>query len=397
MGQQYQLFFVQRFKGKVLFDVPMSEYTSLGIGGSADVMAFPKDEADLADLLIFASTKNFPVLVIGRGTNILVREGGIRGIVVNMDEGFKDIDWTDDVKAIAGAGVTLSALLKECRQKNLSGLEFAVDIPGSVGGAVAMNAGAYGKEMKDVVEGVEFISFKGKKGFFSAQEIGFSYRDTKIPKDSIITRAHMKFEKKEARLIDENISELRKRRNSEGAVKYRSAGSIFKNPPGLFAGKLIEEAVPEVWAILEEVIKEKYVLLNRAPTLHRLGIQAFKPVLIEGNAIQIHPLVSQKRADLVQIIHRDVRGVETDVGVVPLQAAAQARQRRVRSQGEFAQRGRFGSTVQGIRLARATLIDEHDVSRALNAAEGVAHLIRQLRGALPWAPGQKDQRIVQGD
>ena len=242
MGQQYQLFFVQRFKGKVLFDVPMSEYTSLGIGGSADVMAFPKDEADLVDLLIFASTKNFPVLVIGRGTNILVREGGIRGIVVNMDEGFKDIDWTDDVKAIAGAGVTLSALLKECRQKNLSGLEFAVDIPGSVGGAVAMNAGAYGKEMKDVVEGVEFISFKGKKGFFSAQEAGFSYRCTKIPKDSIITRAHMKFEKKEARLIDENISELRKRRNSEGAVKYRSAGSIFKNPPGLFAGKLIEEA-----------------------------------------------------------------------------------------------------------------------------------------------------------
>lgn len=241
MAQQYQLFFIQRFKGKVLFDVPMTRYTSFGIGGPADVMAFPQDESDLADLLLFASARNFPVFILGRGTNILVRDKGIRGIVVNMEEGFKEINWTDEVRALVGAGVGLGDILKECTDRGLGGLEFAADIPGTVGGAALMNAGAYGGEMKDVVEGVEVLNRKGKKGFMAAVELNFSYRHAEIPQDSVVTRVHMRFEKREPSVIEENLREFRKRRNESAPVKYRSAGSVFKNPPGDFAGRLIEE------------------------------------------------------------------------------------------------------------------------------------------------------------
>lgn len=239
---QYSLFFIQRFKGKVLFNVPMSEYTSLKIGGNADVMAFPQDDGDLKDLLAFADAKGFPFYILGAGTNLLVRDGGIRGIVVNMTEGFKDISFQEDGKAVIGAGVKLSEAVAQMRDNGLSGLEFGVNIPGTIGGAVSMNAGAYGSEMKDVVEGIEVLGKKGQKGFIPKSELGFSYRRAEIPKGSIITRAHMRFEKKSVEEIKERIKEFRERRKASSPISFPNAGSIFKNPEGKVAGKLIEEA-----------------------------------------------------------------------------------------------------------------------------------------------------------
>ena len=111
-----------------------------------------------------------------------MRDGGVRGIVINMSEGFKEITWPDEETAVVGAGVRLVEILGECRTKALSGLEFAAGIPATVGGAVAMNAGAHGYQMADVVEGVEFLNSKGKRGFIPADEIGFGYRKTALPK-----------------------------------------------------------------------------------------------------------------------------------------------------------------------------------------------------------------------
>ncbi|MBI5345416.1 MAG: UDP-N-acetylmuramate dehydrogenase [Deltaproteobacteria bacterium] len=240
---QYSLFFIQRFKGKVLFNVPMSEYTSLRIGGPADVMAFPQDESDLKDIIVFAESKDFPLYVFGGGTNLLVRDGGIRGIVINMTEGFKDIVWQEEAKATVGAGVRLSELLSACRDRGLSGLEFAAGIPGTVGGAVAMNAGAYGAEMKDVVEGAEVIGKKGARVFLSRDSAGFAYRKTEFPKGSIVTRAHMRFTKKGVDEIKDKIREFKERRRTTVSVTLPNAGSIFKNPEGdKTAGKLIDEA-----------------------------------------------------------------------------------------------------------------------------------------------------------
>ena len=226
---QYSLFFIQRFKGKVLFNVPMSDYTSLRVGGPADVMAF-------------AEAKGFPFYVLGSGTNLLVRDGGIRGIVVNMTEGFKDITWLDGGKAIVGAGVKLPDLVVQARDRGLSGVEFAANIPGTVGGAVSMNAGAYGGEMKDVVEGIEIAGRKGQKGFIPRSELNFSYRRAEVPKGAIVTRAHMAFELRDPEEIKAKIAEFRERRKASSAISFPNAGSIFKNPEGAPAGRLIEEA-----------------------------------------------------------------------------------------------------------------------------------------------------------
>ncbi len=242
MGVQYSLFFIQRFKGKVLFNVPMSDYTSFKIGGPADVMAFPQDNNDLKELLNFAESKRFKYYVLGGGSNVLVRDGGIRGIVVNMADGFGEITWVDDMRAVVGVGVRLGDLLKECLDRGLSGVEFVAGIPGTVGGAVIMNAGAYGFEMKSVVEGVEFVGRKGKKGFLSAAEMGFEYRKTDMPKGTVAVRVHMAFTKSDPQKITEMVDSYRRRRKATSLVAFPNAGSIFKNPEERIAGRLIDEA-----------------------------------------------------------------------------------------------------------------------------------------------------------
>jgi len=239
---QYSLFFIQRFKGKVLFNVPMSEYTSYRIGGPADVMAFPQDEGDLKDILSFAEAKGFAVYILGAGTNVLVRDGGIRGIVINISEGFKDITWQDDTRAVVGAGVLLSELLNACKEKGAAGLEFSAGIPGTVGGAVMMNAGAFGGEIKDVVEGVEVLGKKGKKGFIPAAELGFAYRKSELPRGSVVIRAHMVFKKSTPGAVSARVKEIAEKRKESARISHPNAGSVFKNPPELFVGRLIEEA-----------------------------------------------------------------------------------------------------------------------------------------------------------
>jgi UDP-N-acetylmuramate dehydrogenase len=242
MGTQYSLFFIQRFKGKVLFNVPMSDYTSFRIGGPADVMAFPQDDGDLKELLNFAESKRFKYYVLGGGSNVLVRDGGIRGIVVNMADGFGEITWQDDTRAVVGVGVKLSTLLAECAERGLGGVEFVAGIPGTVGGAVIMNAGAYGFEMKGVVEGVEFVGRKGKRGFMPAGEMGFEYRKTDMPKGTVAVSVQMAFAKADPDEINEKVESYRRRRKATSSVGFPNAGSVFRNPEGRIAGRLIDEA-----------------------------------------------------------------------------------------------------------------------------------------------------------
>ena len=246
MAEQFQLFFVERFKGKVLFEVPMSEYTSLRIGGPAEVMAFPRDETDLKELMQFASAKKFPLFILGGGTNLLVRDGGVKGIVVNMEEGLKDLSWQDDgageVTVSAGAGLTLMEISRLAAAKGLGGLEFGCGIPGTLGGAVVMNAGAYEGEMKDVVESVEVLSKKGKKGFLTASDLNFRYRSSALPEGTVVVRVHMRLTERKPSEIKKKLADYKSRRKGKGAIGLASAGSIFKNPPGSeSAGKLIEE------------------------------------------------------------------------------------------------------------------------------------------------------------
>ncbi|OGP32349.1 MAG: UDP-N-acetylenolpyruvoylglucosamine reductase [Deltaproteobacteria bacterium GWC2_42_11] len=237
-----------RFKGRILFDVPMKDYTSFRIGGPADVMVFPKGEDDLREILSFVQLKDFPVLFIGSGTNLLVRDGGIRGVVINLSDGFRDMQWKGEDEVTAGAGVKLSEIVNECRKRGLAGLEFAVQIPGTIGGAVVMNTGAYGKEIKDVVTGIDLMDMKGNKEFINKDGMRFLYRGCILPSNHIITSVHLKFKRDDTRDIERRIKEFKKKRGETQSVCYPSAGSIFKNPNhegwnnGVSAGKLIDEA-----------------------------------------------------------------------------------------------------------------------------------------------------------
>ena len=237
------------FKGRILFDVPMKGYTSMKIGGAADVMVFPKDENDLIDIIRFAANKGFPLFVLGAGTNLLVRDNGIRGVVVNLSDGFKEVSWLKEkgvsqgwAEAAVGAGVKLVELVNLCRDKGLSGLEFAVGIPATVGGAVFMNAGAYGGEMKDVVEKVEAVGTDGRRHSFGKSSLKFSYRRCELPENMIITRAHLKFKKDSIEEIKKRIKEFKNKRKSTQSVNLSNAGSVFRNPEGISAGRLIDES-----------------------------------------------------------------------------------------------------------------------------------------------------------
>ncbi|MBI5892301.1 MAG: UDP-N-acetylmuramate dehydrogenase [Deltaproteobacteria bacterium] len=231
-----------RFKGRMLFNVPMKEYTSMRIGGTADVIAFPIDEDDLKEILNFAYTKDFPVFFLGAGTNLLVKDSGIRGVVISLTHGFKEILWENENRAVAGAGVKLAEIVNECKARGLSGIEWAVQIPGTIGGAVVMNAGAYSGEIKDVVSGVDVVDIKGNKEFIKKGDLRFSYRSCLLPSNHIITRVHLEFKKDYEDRIEERLKEFKKMRQKASAVKLSNAGCIFKNPDGLSAGKIIDEA-----------------------------------------------------------------------------------------------------------------------------------------------------------
>ncbi len=306
MTTQYSLFFIQRFKGKVLFDVPMSEYTTLRIGGPAEVMVFPRDEGDLKELLIFARTRNFPVFILGSGANLLVRDGGIRGIVVNMTEGFDDISWQAGGRAVVGAGVVVSRLLNECAERGLSGLEFAAGIPGTVGGAVSMNAGAYGGEMKDVVDGVEVMGARGSrpfKLFLTRDDLRFGYRKAEIPPKTVIIRAHMSFKRSTPGEVRERIGAVRERRRLSAKIDLPSAGSVFKNPDGISAGELIDRAglkgLRRGDAQISEVHANYIVNLGKAKARDVLGLMAvMRDRVYRNSGVLLEPEIKVVGEDL---------------------------------------------------------------------------------------------------
>ncbi len=242
LSRQYPLIFVERFKGRILFNAPMSEFTSFGIGGPADVVAFPLDESDLKEILHFASSRKFPFIIMGMGTNLLVRDGGFRGIVINMRDGLLDTAWNDEgATAVAGAGVKTAVFVAEAAGRGLSGMEFACAIPGSLGGAAVMNAGAHGRDMGDVMDGVEVMTLKGARTFIPRSGMGLSYRSSDMG-EVVVTRVHLRLQKDDPMAVKERIRELIKKRKASAPVPPANAGSIFKNPEGDYAGRLIEEA-----------------------------------------------------------------------------------------------------------------------------------------------------------
>lgn len=227
-------------RGQVLADAPLAPYTSFRIGGPATLLATPADREDLKRALAFARSERLPVHVLGGGSNTLVRDGGFRGMAIYLNA-FQALERRGDAVA-AGAGVRVSRLLAfSCRQ-GLAGLEILSGVPGTVGGAVWGNAGAWGGATADVLATVELVTVAGEERTLSRREIPFRYRASGLPAGSVVTQAAFALAPGDATAIRRRISGYLVRRNVGQPVEFRSAGSIFKNPPGEYAGRLVERA-----------------------------------------------------------------------------------------------------------------------------------------------------------
>lgn len=220
---------------------PMTKHTSFHIGGPAELMAQPQSEAELQSLLLKAAEAAVPVTLVGNGSNLLVRDKGIRGLVIKLGSMLRDIKVSGNVLTF-GSGVSLAQASKKAAELGLSGMEFAVGIPGSIGGAVYMNAGAYDGEMSKVVKSVRVMDAAGEVSELSAGELDFGYRHSALQgSGKIVTSVTVELAAGDKQAIAEKMADFSNRRITKQPLELPSAGSMFKRPPGYFAGTLIDQ------------------------------------------------------------------------------------------------------------------------------------------------------------
>ena len=220
---------------------PMTKHTSFHIGGPAELMAQPQSEAELQSLLLKAAEAAVPVTLVGNGSNLLVRDKGIRGLVIKLGSMLRDIKVSGNVLTF-GSGVSLAQASKKAAELGLSGMEFAVGIPGSIGGAVYMNAGAYDGEMSKVVKSVRVMNAAGEVSELSADELDFGYRHSALQgSGKIVTSVTVELAAGDKQAIAEKMADFSNRRITKQPLELPSAGSMFKRPPGYFAGTLIDQ------------------------------------------------------------------------------------------------------------------------------------------------------------
>lgn len=244
------------------FNVPMSRYTSLGIGGPAEMLVEISDDEQAAEVLKISKRLGVPLYVIGNGTNLLVRDGGLKGIVLHLGGKFQDISApaTHDgysYTITAQSGALLSSLANAAADAGLSGLEFAAGIPGTVGGGVRMNAGAYGGELGDLVVSVTCLDRDGNLVSYDRGEMRFAYRDSRI-RDEIVLYVTVMLRKSNSDAVHVAMRELNARRRDKQPLTMPCCGSTFKRPPGRFAGELIESSGLKGCRIGGAAVSEKH-------------------------------------------------------------------------------------------------------------------------------------------
>ena len=226
---------------RILINEPMKKHTSFRIGGPADIMVLPASEEEIIHALKVCKDTSVPFFIMGNGSNLLVRDKGIRGVVIKISENYSKIE-VNGTNIKAQSGVLLSTLSRAAVRNSLKGLEFASGIPGTLGGAITMNAGAYGGEMKDVVASVRCIDSNGKIHILQKEDMNFGYRTSRIQTtDLIVSEVNMELEYGDQQESLDLMADLARRRREKQPLAYPSAGSTFKRPVGYYAGKLIQD------------------------------------------------------------------------------------------------------------------------------------------------------------
>ncbi|MDD4998679.1 MAG: UDP-N-acetylmuramate dehydrogenase, partial [Syntrophales bacterium] len=250
-----------RISGKILFDEPAGRHTSIGVGGPIDALLFPEDERETVEVIRFLRDRNRPFLPVGNWTNLIVRDKGFRGTLVSFARlcglGLRE-NGEKGTLIEAGAGCLLSELVSLSVREALSGMAFCAGIPGSVGGAVRMNAGAYGGEIKNIVETVRLLDDTGVIRSVGREELRFEYRSLDLPPETIIIGATFRLRKGDGRMIEEQVRKILETRRGKLPLAFRNAGSIFKNPRDIPAGRLIDECGLRGLRIGDAQISEKH-------------------------------------------------------------------------------------------------------------------------------------------
>ncbi len=229
----------QKLKEGVKVNEPMSRHTSWQVGGPADYFLCPADTSELKEIVRFGRSRALPLYIFGNGTNLLVLDGGIRGLVVKIGEYFNYVRRSGD-RLEAGAGTQMTNLARSAAQEGLAGIEFAAGIPGSLGGAAVMNAGAFGCYIGERIDAVRLISYKGESLTLEREEIKFGYRTSNLPGKGIVVEVILKLKKGHPADSLEMIEHFLRERSLRHP-ELPSAGSVFRNLPGQPAGKIIEE------------------------------------------------------------------------------------------------------------------------------------------------------------
>ena len=233
---------VKLLKESVIFDASMSSYSTFRAGGKAEALCFVSDLPTLMQLICFLESEAIARITVGKGSNLLVTDKGIKGAVIILKGKMAEVNEESTNEVTVGGGLSVVRLLKYCVQHELAGMEFMSGIPGTLGGAVVMNAGAYGEEIGDRLLRLGVVTFDGKTEEIDRSRISFEYRKTSIPERSIVYSVTLGLKRGERESIRERIESNLKKRKESQPLDMPSCGSVFKNPPGNFAGRLIEES-----------------------------------------------------------------------------------------------------------------------------------------------------------
>ncbi len=233
-------FFEINFKDQVIFDEPMKKHTSFKIGGNADILFLPRNKSDVIKVINFCTENHIKYFVMGNGTNLLVADSGFQGVIIKINKKMNAVKINYEKKEIwAEAGILLNVLAKQALENNFSGMEFASGIPGTLGGAICMNAGAYGSEIKDIFVSAEVL-YKNKIKIMD--DLKFDYRKSLIDKNYVVLSAKIKLNDGEHNKIKNKMEEYKIKRKNSQPLNFFNAGSTFKRPKNNFAGKLIMDA-----------------------------------------------------------------------------------------------------------------------------------------------------------
>jgi UDP-N-acetylmuramate dehydrogenase len=306
INEKYEeIFSAAHFEGEIKFMEPMSKHTSLKIGGPADVFVIPHNLLSLKNLMVALKSEDVPFLTLGCGTNVLIKDGGIAGIVISL-KSFKRIEVLSETKENinlhVGSGVYLQKLVSFSVENSYSGIEWLVGIPGSFGGAVFGNAGAFGNEIKDVLISVWIMNTEGVLNRVKAEDIHFEYRSSSISIQEFIIAGEIMLKKDKKEDVSARAETFLREKKERQPLSEFSAGCVFKNPPGTSAGKLIDEAGCKGMRIgdIEVSIKHANFFINRGKAKASDFLKLMKEVIL-----RVHELFGVMLEPEIKIVGRE--------------------------------------------------------------------------------------------